>query len=392
MHNYKKPIFILLTITVLVLITFYYTKDKLPPRLVLTKTAFTQLPQWDQDDHAQALIAFQRSCKSIMQRKPNAPYSALPQFGTVKDWQAICITASQLKKPDITTARQFFENTFEPYLVKNYFNSQGLFTGYYLPLLHASFKKDTQYSYPIYGLPKDLVRINISEFFPHLPNKTLVAQLKNNRLSPLPDRSQITKEGINAPVILWTNNVVEIFFAQIQGSAQVRLPDGKTVLISYASNNGHPYTPIGRTLIQKKLLSKEKISMQTIKAWLYEHPDQIEDILNHNASYVFFNLLTTEGPIGTQQVPLTPQRSLAIDTRYLPLGAPIWLSTQVPSRSPGETSSYQHLLIAQDTGGEIKGIVRGDIYWGAGEHAEWMAGHMKNTGKYWVLLPRERIN
>lgn len=178
----------------------------------------------------------------------------------------------------------------------------------------------------------------------------------------------------------------ELFFAHIQGSALVQLTNGQRILIGYAGGNGHPYTSIGKVLVNNHQLDSKKISMQSIRAWLLQHPQQITTLLNHNASFVFFKILPDHHPLGTQRVPLTPERSLAVDTRYLPLGAPLWLSTTIPIEKM-QTKPFQHLVIAQDTGSAIQGIVRGDIYWGTGKKAEFIAGHMQQPGQYWILLP-----
>jgi len=385
----KMSLFVLLIVGA----TFfaYYNHVAFGPHFSLSKTNFKRLPYWEYDDQSQALLAFQKSCVDILKREPSAAFSTLPQSKSNQAWQTICLAANKLSHSDKMTAQQFFESWFEPYTVQDNFNPHGLFTGYYLPLLHASLKKSKQYTVPVYGLPADLVKVNLSLFGSDFSNKIIIGQLKNNTLVPYPDRTAINSGtlGKNANVLVWADNAVDVFFAQIQGSVTVQLPDHQSLLLGYASTNGRAYTAIGKVLIQNKVIAKENISMQTIRAWLQGHPEQVNDILNQNASYVFFTVLHTQDPLGMEQVPLTAQRSLAVDTHYIPLGVPVWLKTKIPEQRPVERLlPYHRLLIAQDTGGAIKGIIRGDIYWGAGEDAAFAAGHMKQIGRYWLLLPK----
>ena len=190
-----------------------------------------------------------------------------------------------------------------------------------------------------------------------------------------------------APIIAWVADPIDLYFAQIQGSVVIELRDKRTLLLSYAGNNGYAYVSIGKWLVDHHEMARKIISMQTIRQWLKQHPDRIMFILNQNPSYVFFTLAKNGEPLGTQNVPLTPQRSLAVDMRYIPLGAPVWLNTSVPDAATQSTLPFRQLLIAQDSGGAIKGVVRGDVYWGFGEQAEYNAGHMQSRGQYWLLLP-----
>jgi membrane-bound lytic murein transglycosylase A len=362
------------------------------PYISYSKTTFNQLPHWEDDNQLEALQAFKKSCTEITKRTPTTGIKLLPT-NKLEDWQTICSAASALIYPDNQTARKFFEYWFQPYSVKSNFSAKGLFTGYYLPLLHASLKKDKNYSIPVYGLPNDLIKLNLSAFNPNYENKSITGQLtKNNIFRPYPDRAKINGGAIqtNAPVLVWSNNLIDVFFAQIQGSAIVELPNKQRLLLGYAGANGRAYTPIGKILIANHAIKKTEISMQTIRSWLEQHPDQANTILNSNASYVFFKLLNGEDPIGSETVPLTTKRSLAVDRNYIPLGTPVWLDTVTPNNQTSNTlNKFKHLLIAQDTGGAIKGAIRGDVYWGAGEEAGFIAGHMQSPGRYWILLPRK---
>ena len=369
-----------------------YQKGLLFSHVSLTKTRFDHLPHWKQKNSSQALLAFQQSCTEILKRKPSQAFSTLlPQSKTNAHWQAICVAANRLQHPTQRQARQFFETWFQPYSIHNNDNPKGLFTGYYLPLLHGSLIKTKKYAIPLYALPTDLVKLDLSLFSPEFKRKTIIAQLKNNTLVPYPDREAINNGALDktAKVLVWVDSIVDVFFAQIQGSTLIELPNKQQRLLGFAGANGRPYTAIGALLIANKAISKETISMQTVRAWLAQHPDQADAILNQNKSYVFFIVLPDKNPLGTEHVPLTPLHSLAVDMNYIPLGAPLWLDTRIPDlKSASKNKPFRQLLIAQDTGGAIKGIVRGDIYWGAGPNAAFSAGHMQQMGRYWILLPK----
>lgn len=329
--------------------------------LTLRKTVYQELPGWEQADQTLSLSAFQQSCTAILKLNPRQHLGTQNFFGTVEHWQAACQVAKKIVHPNVHVARQFFERWFQPYQVVNHLNPVGLFTGYYLPLLRVSLTRDTSHKIPIYGLPSPA-------------------------LTTYPTRAAIENGALHwkAPIIAWGENPIDVFFAQIQGSAIAQTRDQKTFLLSYAGDNKQPYTAIGKVLRQRGLLAADNISMQSIRAWLTAHPTQVTDILDQNASYVFFKKSSVATVSGSEKVPLTPHYSLAVDTHFMPLGAPLWLSTTLPPTA----ISFQQLMIAQDTGGAIKGVIRGDVFWGAGKNAEYIAGHMQSSGRYWILLPR----
>lgn len=346
----------------------------------LSKSSFSDLPGWQDDNQSHALRAFQKSCHEILKRT----------YSDAKKWQSICTAANKIIDPDEKSARQFFERWFHPYHVSGEQGYQGVFTGYYLPLIHASLKRTKHYNIPIYALPKDLVKVDLGMFKPELAGKTIVGQVKNNHLSPYPVRAEIIKDSLhpNTDVIAWSDNLLDVYFSQVQGSAIIELPNKKRFMIGYAGSNGRMYTAIGKILVANNELSIENVSMQSIRAWLIQHPKQINQLLNQNTSYVFFQILKDQLPLGTESVALTKERSLAVDNRYIPFGAPIWLNTHIPNyQSKISSIPFQSLLIAQDTGGAIKGVVRGDVYLGSGNKAEYIAGHMNSIGEYWILLP-----
>jgi len=354
-----------------------------PAMPTLTKSSFAKLPGWQQDNLIPALQAFRHSCVSIQSQNAQVPFHKNLNSGKMRDWQRICEAAMRSKQLTPAAAREFFEKEFQPYSLSDTEGSAGLFTGYYLPLLHGSLQYSQRYHVPIYALPADLVKMKAGIFqIDHVTKK----------LRPYPDRRAINNGAIlrHTKVLLWADDLTDVFFAQVQGSALVQLTNGHRIAIGYAGGNGHPYTSIGKVLVQANAIDQKNISMQTIRQWLTQHPGDAINLLNHNASFVFFKILPDHNPLGTQRVPLTPERSLAVDTHYLPLGVPVWLSTSIPQPGTQHVQPLQRLLIAQDTGGAIQGVVRGDIYWGAGKKAEFIAGHMQQPGKYWVLLPRKQ--
>jgi membrane-bound lytic murein transglycosylase A len=217
-------------------------------------------------------------------------------------------------------------------------------------------------------------------------------RIEGDRLVPYFDRDEIERGALDgrALELLWVDDPIDKFFLQIQGSGLVRLADGRLLRVGYADQNGRAYRPIGRDLVEMGELSREEVSLQSIAAWLRANPDRADAVMDKNPSYVFFQLLgdaeALEGPLGAQGVPLLAGRSLAVDRRYIPYGAPVWLETEAPF--PDGERSLHRLMIAQDTGGAIKGGVRGDVFRGAGDLAEHVAGHMKSRGSYFLFLPK----
>ena len=239
-------------------------------------------------------------------------------------------------------------------------------------------------------MPSDLLTIDLSDVLPDLKNMRLRGRLQGNRVIPYYSRADIVGREKNYAdrVLLWVDDAVELFFLQIQGSGRVKLPDGSTVRIGYADQNGHPYHSVGRVLIERGELRAEQASMQGIQAWARANPAKLDEVLNANPSYVFFREVSVkgnenEGPQGALGVPLTAERSIAVDPRHVPLGAPVFLSTT----QPNSATPLQRLMLAQDTGGAIRGVVRADFFWGFGAEAGAQAGRMKQQGQMWVLLP-----
>ncbi len=257
----------------------------------------------------------------------------------------------------------------------------------------ACLKKTKKYNIPLYGLPSNLVTINLGLFDPQLKNRTLVGRVNGAKILPFYTRAEINKGAIKefASVLAWVDSTIDRSFLEIQGSGIIALPDGSQLVVGYIGENGAPYTAVAKVLIDQGVMTRDNASMQHIRNYLEAHPDQIDLVLNQNKSFVFFNTLRQKAALGAQGVALTPGYSLAIDRKWVPLGAPVWLSTTRPEEKTEQQKVFQRLMVAQDTGGAIKGIVRGDVYWGAGERATAIAGKMKNQGHYWLLLPRQVV-
>jgi membrane-bound lytic murein transglycosylase A len=285
-------------------------------------------------------------------------------------------------------AANFFRDNFQPFKVYNADASEtGTVTGYYEPLLRGSRTKSNLYKYPIYAQPQDLVVVELADLYADLKFRRLRGRIVDNKLVPYYDRAEIesTKAPLKGLEIVWVDNAVELFFLQIQGSGQVQLPDGSRIRLGYAEQNGHPFRSLGGVLIRRGEIRPEYASMQGIKAWADRNPRKLQQYMNANPSYVFFKEIGAggSGPIGTLGVPLTAERSIAVDPRVIPLGVPVFLSTTFP----GSSQPLNRLMVAQDTGGAIAGAVRVDFFWGFGDDAGAQAGRMKQRGEKWVLLP-----
>jgi membrane-bound lytic murein transglycosylase A len=289
---------------------------------------------------------------------------------------------------DDAAAKQFFESAFTPYaMISSDGGDSGLVTGYYEPVIDGTKSRDPDHRYPIFGVPEDLIVVDLTTVNPDLRNMRLRGRLDGRRLIPYYSRAEIDSRGggFQAPVIAWTADPVELFFLQIQGSGQVRLPDGVRLRIGFADQNGHPFRSMGRYLVERGEMSLDQASMQGIKAWAAANPHKLQDALNANPSYVFFRELPAqEGPSGALGVPLTAEYSLAVDRRFVPLGAPVYLATTYPLSD----ERLERLMAAHDTGGAIRGPIRADFFWGSGPDAGSLAGRMRQQGRMWLLWPR----
>ena len=358
-----------------------------PPALIPTPTLayptlkpadWSAVAFWQDDAVSEAWPALLQSCSTL--KKQSA-------------WQAVCNDAASLATPDDATVRAFFEQRFQPYQTTQEDGStEGLITGYYEPLLKGDRVRTQRARFPLYAVPDDLIAVDLASVYPELKNLRLRGRLVGNKVVPYPTRKEIEApaangNGFRGRPIAWAEDPVDLFFLQIQGSGRIELPDGGHLRVGYADQNGHPYQSIGKLLVERGELKLEQASMQGIKDWGARNPDKLPELLASNPSFVFFRELPNglPGPLGSLGVPLTGGRSIAIDPRFIPLGAPVFLATTQPN-SP---SPMNILVMAQDTGGAIRGGVRADFFWGFGVEAGELAGRMKQRGRLWVLLPKD---
>lgn len=356
--------------------------SKQPDYALLKPARWEDIDGFSEDDISAAWPAWLQSCTTLKNKTLN----------NQQPWQAACSAASALNKPNKQAAQAYFAQYFNVYGTANADGSNsGLITGYYEPLLKGSRNKSSQYPYPLYKQPADLITVDLGETYPELKNKRIRGKLKGNKLVPYPTRAEIEKtpSPLAGNELVWISDLVDGFFLQVQGSGLVQFENGDSMHVGYADQNGQTYNSIGRVLIERGELTKDQAGMQGIKDWARDNPQKLRDLLNANPSYVFFRELPAglSGPLGALGVPLTAERSVAVDPSYVPLGAPIFLSTTQPNTN----KPLKKLMLSQDTGGAIKGGVRADYFWGAGESAGKQAGSMKQQGKIWVLLPKEFI-
>lgn len=344
------------------------------------QVSFSDLPGWKSDDLKDVLPAFRKSCRAI---------------GKKKDWQDVCAKAYDIDENDTFAIRSFFETHFIPYRIANENGSDtGLATGYFEPLLQGSRVRKGKFRTALYRQPDDLLVIDLASAYPQLKGLRLRGKLDGNRVVPYETRAEIEKSGkLAGHEIVWVDDVLDAFFLEIQGSGRVYIPEsGETIRLAYANQNGRPYRSIGRYLLDRGELKPGQASSQQIRQWIRRNPEQLREVLDSNPSYVFFREERiddpSEGPKGALGVPLTPERSIAIDPRHIPLGAPVFVDTTRPYSSV----PLQKLMLAQDTGGAIRGAVRADYFWGFGPQAGEMAGKMKQKLKVWLLLPKQPEN
>jgi len=334
---------------------------------------FDALPGWSRAALAPSLRTFLNGC-------PRITGAALSR---------VCALGQSVPKGDEAAARQFFESAFTPYaLVSSEGPDSGLVTGYYEPIIDGSRWYNAINRYPIFGVPEDLITVDLASISPETRNLRLRGRVEGRRLVPYPTRAEIDARGAAypAPVLAWTADPVALFFLQIQGSGQVRLDGGERIRVGYADQNGHPYRSLGRYLVDRGEMLLEQASMQGIQAWAAANPAKLQEALNANPSYVFFRELpvTEDGPVGALGTPLVAGHSIAADRRWVPLGAPVYLATTYPLSE----ERLERLMAAQDVGGAIRGVVRADFFWGTGPEAGAAAGRMRQQGRMWLLWPR----
>jgi membrane-bound lytic murein transglycosylase A len=340
---------------------------------VLQAVPWETVESWPGEELGPALAAFRQSCRALRKRPA---------------WETACAEAGLVDPQDPEAIRSFFEGAFTPYRVSRPDGKEtGLITGYYVPDLKGSRTPSERYAWPLYQAPDDLLTIDLGEVYPELKNYRLRGRLVGRRVVPYWSRGEIDGEQalLQGKELLWADDPVELFFLHIQGSGRVSLENGERVMVHYADQNGHPFRSIGKLLIERGEMTREQMSMQAIRAWALRNPERVRQLLAENPSYIFFSELPAadQPPPGALGVPLTPGRSLAVDPRSIPLGAPVFLATTWPNSS----EPLRRLMVAQDTGGAIKGEVRADFFWGMGDEAGALAGRMKQSGRMWVLFP-----
>ncbi len=362
-----------------------------PSYPTLKPVSWQAIPNWPDTPLAESWGAFLQGCTELQKQSA---------------WRAACDEAASLVAPQVDSdplhaearaesyvpdeagVRAFFVRLFQPYeATQEDGGKDGLVTGYYEPVIKGSRTPSATSRFPLYAVPDDLIAVDLTSVYPELKNLRLRGRVVGNKLVPYATRGEIEGNGFKGKPIAWADDAVELFFLQIQGSGCIELPDGTHMRVGYADQNGHPYKSIGKLLVERGELKLEQASMQGIKNWAVNNPGKLPELLASNPSYIFFRELPNglTGPLGALGVPLTAAHSIAIDPRFIPLGAPVFLATT----QPNSTIPLNRLVLAQDTGGAIRGGVRADFFWGFGDEAGDLAGRMKQKGRMWVLLPKD---
>jgi membrane-bound lytic murein transglycosylase A len=349
------------------------------PVLSYQPVSWSRVDGWSADRPDEAWSAFIASCGPLSKRS---------------EWSAVCNAARSQTSASSSAVRSFFEQQLTAYQIVQTNNcgtpnDSGLVTGYYEPVLRGARTPTSEFRVPLYATPEDLLTIDLGELYPDLKGRRLRGRLQGKKVVPYFSRAQLEKNGqLAGKEIVWVDNAIDAFFLQIQGSGRVTLPDGQTIRVGYADQNGHPYRSIGKFLVDGGYLTIDQATTHGLKQWLLANPDRMQQVLDANPSYVFFRedkiLDPAEGPKGALGVALTPGRSVAVDPRFIPLGAPVVLATTYPAAE----TPLQRLVLAQDTGGAINGAVRADYFWGMGSGAGENAGKMRQKGRMWLLWPK----
>ncbi len=335
------------------------------PQTQLTESSYSQLPNWNSENYDAVLYSFMNNCRAKK---------------SVDIYNNLC-SASQ----NIGDAKEFIQNNFTPYhIMSNDTQKESIMTGYFEPELKGSLSQSERYRYPLYETPKDLITVDLSSIYPDLKDYRLRGRLDANRLVPYYSRAELQELDINADVICYVDSKIDKFFLEVQGSGRVTLESGKTIFVGFDNQNGHKYSSIGKYLVVNGEISKEDISLQSIRAWFKENPTRVDEVLNHNRSVVFFKKRKKRAS-GSLGLELTKLRSVAVDRRYIPLGSMLYLN------ATSNNENYTRIVFAQDTGGAIKGSVRADMFLGFGEEAGKIAGELKAPLKLWILLPNDKV-
>jgi len=359
------------------------------PDTALEFLSFRDLDGWTADDHAAAFAAFRKSCVVVVKRgEPARPRPLDEGLGEV------CPLALKLpERPDGETARRFFEENFRPVRIARLGDSDGLLTGYYEPEVEGRRSPGGEFTVPVYKKPRELVTRGNRVIRRKAARRSRVGRRLGHRIAPFHERAAIEDGALKGRdlEICWIREPIDAFFMQIQGSARVRLEDGSVVRLNYAAQNGHAYTPVGRLLIEKGIVAREDMTMERIRTFVAESPEEGRELMRANKSYVFFReateLAPDAGAIGAQGIPLTRERSIATDKAIHAYGSPFWIEAELPLESETSQTRFRRLMIAQDTGGAIVGPARADIYFGAGVEAGAIAGRIRHAGRFYLLVP-----
>ena len=353
---------------------------------------FADIDGWANDDHATAFAAFLESCRALNgSRQPGR--DATPITDALR---SICERGSAAVPLEEDGARKFFEDNFRPLRISKLGDTDGFLTGYYEPIINGSRVPTGEFTAPLYRRPPNLViagRRKLGESFPSKGVK-VGRRFGRRKIVPYYDRGEIEDGALDGwhLEICWLRSQIDVLFAQIQGSARIRLEDGSILRVNYDAHNGWPYLPVGRVLVERKLVPKDEISMQRIRDWMEANPDPAKDVRRQNKSYVFFRitgLSTEDEAVGGEGVPLMPGRSIAVDRSLHAYGTPFFIAAELPIANEKAVTKFRRLVFAQDTGSAIVGPARADIYFGAGDDAARIAGRIRNSGQFVMLLPRE---
>ncbi len=350
---------------------------------------WNEVAGWTDDDQLPAFKTFRTSCKPIAAQK--GPLAESKALGT--SLRDPCIAARAENIADSAKAREFFEKNFTPLQISRIGEDAGFVTGYYEPIVDGSRTSTDVYNVPVYRRPSNLFVRGYSQASASMPNKGQVfRKIGRRKLVPYYDRAEIEDGAIagRGLEVVWLKSQTDLLFIQIQGSARIRLEDGSMVRINYDAHNGYPYTPVGRVLIERNIVTKEQMSMQKIREYMEQNPDAAKELRRFNRSYVFFRevkLAADDEAVGAQGVPLTAGRSIAVDKSLHVYGTPFFIEGKLPIESDTSNTPFRKLMIAQDTGSAIIGPARADIYFGAGAEAGRVAGRLKNPARFVMLLP-----
>lgn len=371
------------------------SSTKLPSSLrglKLRRGNFNKLVGWKNPDLQlkNSMEAFRKSCRVFLNHKPDDYVGSDYIVLHARDWFNVCHAAQDVNIESVKALKDFFEYWFLPVEFIRKREIKGFFTGYYIPIVAGSLEKNDKYKVPLYTVPNNLITANPHAFIKSMPSKKIVGRIVSKKLIPYYTREEIDKGvlGSHAQVLAYVETEIDRLKIETEGSAVIDLGNSEKLVIGFAGTNGATYKSIASTFVEYKILSKHEATMQNMKEYFLKYPEKVRTLINQNKSFVFFRKLPADTVVGSQGVPLSGEISLAVDRDWIPLGLPLWVTTSIYDKKRHEQYPFDKLMIAQDVGGSIKGIVRGDIYFGEGLGAEEKALSMHSKGHYWLLLPR----